>query len=61
MDFYRPAARSMLIRLLAERIVAEWLDETAALEAVPDRPHNVTHDQITSPLAARGFLQPVQL
>lgn len=54
----RDQGRSRLIRILAERIVAEWLAETTALEPAPDRPHNVTHDDITP---ARRVLQPVQL
>ena len=41
--------------------VAEWQGETATLEPAPDRPHNVTHDDITPHPAARGVLQPVQL
>lgn len=53
--------RSQLIRLLAERIVTEWLAETATLEPAPDRPHNVTHDDIHNRPAARRVIQPLQL
>lgn len=52
--------RSRLIRILAERIVSEWQAETATLEPAPDRPHNVTHDDITHPPAARRVIQPLQ-
>jgi len=45
--------RDMLIRLLAERIVAEWLAEQAA------KTDNAPHDNDSQP--PRRDLQPVQL
>jgi hypothetical protein len=59
-DRSRSDGRSRLIRILAERIVAEWLAETATLEPAPDRPHNVTHDDITHSPAPRRVIQPLQ-
>lgn len=55
-----PSARTRLIEILAERIVAEWLAESPPLESAPVPPHNVTHDKANSP-TARRHLQPVQL
>lgn len=56
------SARSRLIEILAERIVAEWAAEgIAPLEPAAPQPHNVTHHDKADPTPARRLLQPVQL
>lgn len=55
----RADAVDRLIEILAERIVAEYLDELAALESPAPAQDTVTHDNLAH--STRGQLQPVQL
>ena len=52
----RQSGRSGFIKLLAARIVAEWVAEQSALEQNIEAPQNATHDDAHSPHACSELL-----